>query len=179
MKRLIVLVGFLSLMGSAVGMTEEESEYAIGLLDDSDDLTIVRKLVIENRVNEKDEYNRTPLMWAAWEAELAALKALIKDGADVNAVDSLGRTPLILAALAKRPDIVKELIENNANADAVDSRGYKALDYGWNNKEFYKILYPKTTGAWRRRYSQRRYTVPAAIAAAAYLGYKKPWRPGK
>ncbi len=202
MKKFIVLIGFLSLVGSAVGMTEDmslteavrqgKSDFFIRSLIErgadvgtelgeaarKGDLDFVKALVIAGAdVNEKSEHlERTPLMWAAWEGKLPVVQELILAGADKDAKDEHGRTALVIAAQANQPNVVRELSSRGADVDITDKFGNKALDYGWDKEEIYKDLYPKTTGAWKRTYSQKRYTGPAlalATGAAAYLGYEK------
>ena len=119
------------------------------------------------------------LMFAAAGGYLDIVKALIKARARLDEKADIGITALGLAAYNNHLGIVIALVEAGADANITDNSGNKALDHGWNYEKIRNVLYPRTTGAWRRRYSQKRYTVPAAIAAAAYLGYKKPWKPGK
>jgi hypothetical protein len=64
-----------------------------------------------------------PLHQAALENDLAAAKALIRDGYDVNSLDNKHRTPLVLAASQGHFKMCKYLIENGADTGAKDDWG--------------------------------------------------------
>jgi len=73
------------------------------------------RLLIERGfdINKKDDWGRTPLMWAAERAPLETIQFLIDSGADVNIVSgknmngvSSRQTALQLARRAKRNDVV-------------------------------------------------------------------------
>ncbi len=66
---------------------------------------------------------------AAWTGDLQELKALIKEGQDVNKRDENNRTPLICAAVRGHTDCVQWLLQSNANVDVQDRWGYTALHY--------------------------------------------------
>ncbi len=174
MKKLIVLIGFLGLAGSAIGMEMSKREEMLH--------SAISKLIDQEKVDDRNKFVNKGFRRAVLLGDLEMVNALIKFKADVNSADEYGFTPLMTAAANNHLEIVNELIEKGADVNATDNLGNKALDYGWNNEDIRNVLYPKTTGAWKRRYSQKRYMVPAAIAAssaAAYLGYKKPWKYGK
>ena len=67
------------------------------------------------------------LLRASAKGDLAAIKKLVADGADVNAADTKGRTPLLEAAWAGHAEVVKYLAEKGAKVDAADAAGYTAL----------------------------------------------------
>lgn len=67
------------------------------------------------------------LMKACSKGDLAAVKKILAEGADINAVDSSGRTPLIEASWGGHADIVKFLIEKGADINATDKSGFTAL----------------------------------------------------
>jgi hypothetical protein len=71
--------------------------------------------------------DRTPLMMAASGGHIAALQALIKLGADVNASDDSGETCLMLAVKAGKPDVVIALISAGADISAETKRGATAM----------------------------------------------------
>ena len=78
----------------------------------------------------------TPLHEAAWRGDVAAIRQLVKDGANVNAVDDLGGTSLYWAARGghrlgphrcqgeedNRPEVIAALIELGANPNVQDRR---------------------------------------------------------
>ena len=61
-------------------------------------------------VNSKDNYGRTPLLFAASRGREAVVKLLVDTGkVDVNSKDAYGQTPLSLAAWSGYPAVVKPL----------------------------------------------------------------------
>ena len=64
---------------------------------------------------------------AAKKGDVATLKALLAQGADVNAKDEQGVTPLLYAALQGRKAAVELLLNNGAKADSATSEGATAL----------------------------------------------------
>jgi hypothetical protein len=82
-----------------------------------------------------DDLDKTPLHWAAEEASLEAVKALIKAGADVNASDRRLLTPLLCVSrnfwrdgsCGNAIDIINLLLDNGADVNARDNRGGTAL----------------------------------------------------
>ena len=68
-----------------------------------------------------DDLIRERLHFAASDGDLAAVKALIADGYDVNATDSdLRLTPLHYAARDEHLDVARYLIDHGANVNAID-----------------------------------------------------------
>ena len=107
------------------------------------------KLLIENgaNVNEPSQNERnpfnTPLMVAAWEENLKAVKLLAESGACINQQDKgNGFTPLIKAVFKNRSDIVKYLLEKGADRNVYSFERKSALDYAYerNNKEIINLL---------------------------------------
>lgn len=81
---------------------------------------IVRLLLANGadiEIKAKDEFEGTPLMWAAFWGLYEMAKLLLEEGADVNAPDVNGATPLVGASV-QNPFIGKEdaegFIENRA-----------------------------------------------------------------
>ncbi len=62
------------------------------------------------------------MIQAAERGEIAVLKKLIKDGADMNAKDSRGRTPVMAATHRNQVESVKVLIEAGADINERDDR---------------------------------------------------------
>jgi ankyrin repeat protein len=77
----------------------------------------------------------TPLFWAALRGQVAAVKFLIAEGADVNAENKHGVTPLMAAAgtietIRGNPcACVVALLEAGANVEAADREGRTAIYY--------------------------------------------------
>ena len=88
------------------------------------------------RVNTKDDYGMTALMWAAWKnSNPEVVKVLIKAGANVNAKDKYVRTALMWAAFENsNPEVVKALIDGGADVNAKNKFGETALTYAKNDK---------------------------------------------
>ena len=64
---------------------------------------------------------------ASAKGDLAQVKKLLADGADINSADLKGRTALIEAAWGGYTDIVKLLVESGADIDCADSSGFTPL----------------------------------------------------
>jgi ankyrin repeat protein len=69
-------------------------------------------------INRRDDWGRTPLMWAAERAPLETVQFLLDSGADVNIISgknmngvSSEETALLLARRAGREDVVKLLLQ--------------------------------------------------------------------
>jgi uncharacterized protein len=71
--------------------------------------------------------NWTPLMYAAREGAVNAVRALAEAGADVNAVDPDGTTPLVRAIINAHYDAAAVLLERGADPNISDTSGMGAL----------------------------------------------------
>lgn len=99
----------------------------LGLLPISIESTLQKPVV--DLLNVKDQTGRTPLMWAAWSGDVAAVSALIEAGAEVNEADSLGYTALLCAIQSKSEKslvCVKALLHAGADISAVTQDGYSS-----------------------------------------------------
>lgn len=67
------------------------------------------------------------LIQAAGHGDIAAVKSLLDQGADVNAKDRHGVPALWLASKMNHPDIVRQLLERGADVNAKDRDGVTAL----------------------------------------------------
>ena len=72
------------------------------------------KLLLENgadiEIKAKDQFQSTPLTWAAFWGLYEMAKLLLEEGADVNALDVDGNTPLVGASV-QNPFVGKEEVE--------------------------------------------------------------------
>jgi ankyrin repeat protein len=82
------------------------------------------------------EVPATPLQDAAWRGDVAAIRQLVKDGADVNATDDMGATALYWAARGghplgphrckgeapERPEVIAALVALGADPNIQDRR---------------------------------------------------------
>ena len=69
----------------------------------------------------------TGLHAAAHTGNIAELKKLIADGADINATESYGRTALMIAAHARNMEATAILMDAGANSDLLERDRYDAL----------------------------------------------------
>ena len=86
------------------------------------DYSIVEKYIEKNintitdKINVKNKYKNTPLLYACWNCNLEIIKLLVKYGADINIADKDGDTVLIISSwYSGNYDIIDFLIKNGAN----------------------------------------------------------------
>jgi ankyrin repeat protein len=86
------------------------------------DVNTVRSLLASDKslVFDKDNYNTTPLHWAAQKNHKEIAELLLANGADVNALNLYGDTPLHFAASAGSYDVAKVLLDHDAEVNIVD-----------------------------------------------------------
>jgi ankyrin repeat protein len=78
-------------------------------------------------IEAKDRYDSTPLIWAAQNGHVAAVKLLLENRANTEAHGRLGWTPLMWAARNGHLAVVKLLLETKADIEARDKHGYTPL----------------------------------------------------
>ena len=83
-------------------------------------------------IDQQDRLGRSALHRAALNGDLAQVKALIAQGANVNNKSTVG-TPLYYAVDEGHVGIVKELVENGANVNEPNGIGYLPLDTAKEN----------------------------------------------
>ena len=94
------------------------------------------KIIIQADVSQLEitqEYNATPLMFAATEGKLEIAKYLIKKGANVNYLRPVGFSSLKIAATFGHLEIVKLLVENGAEVNNKDNFGETSLNAAINH----------------------------------------------
>ncbi|MGH8260844.1 MAG: ankyrin repeat domain-containing protein [Steroidobacteraceae bacterium] len=69
----------------------------------------------------------TPLMWAVYRQDVAAVKRLLRAGAEVDAANMYGATAMQMAATTGNAAILKQLLRAGANADSANAEGQTAL----------------------------------------------------
>src|SRR5471032_2689212 len=74
-----------------------------------------------------DRMGRTPLHYAAAEANLQDVIRILRDGADVNARDDNGWSPLHFAAPANSAPVAQLLLSAGAEVDSIDANGNSPL----------------------------------------------------
>ncbi len=80
-------------------------------------------------LNTADDEGRTVLMWACESVNVAAVRELIRSGADTRAKDKQGRTVLIYAAARQSPEIVDALLHSQADLGEEDCAGETAIHF--------------------------------------------------
>ncbi|KAI1120139.1 hypothetical protein F5Y10DRAFT_273364 [Nemania abortiva] len=70
-----------------------------------------------------DEFNRTPLHYAARRGSIEAMSTLIRRGASIDPIDVIYQTPLHYAVQYGQADSARLLLDNPTNANALDAYG--------------------------------------------------------
>ena len=81
------------------------------------DIRSVEQIVANNPkvINERNQFNRTPLHFAVENEQLEMVQVLVDAGSDVNSTALNGLTPLFSAVALGNMDIVKYLVNNGAD----------------------------------------------------------------
>ena len=97
-----------------------------------ENIEIVKQIINEQTVREKDKENNTPLHIAAGSGNIDLVQLVCQYDVDVNAVNKHGETPLLLAVQAGNIDVVRFLYERGANVEIANEAGetplYKAVE---------------------------------------------------
>lgn len=93
-----------------------------------DGLLDVLKEVTRSEANSKDADGMTPVLWAAFEGRLEALKLLVGRGGDPDKSDQFGNTALHLAAAKGHMSCVDFLVQFGVNLYALDIDNHSAQD---------------------------------------------------
>jgi uncharacterized protein len=80
-----------------------------------------------NIVSDRPKGGLTPLLYAAREGALDAVKALVEGGADLNLAEPDGTSPLVMALLNAHYDLAGFLLETGADPNIADRYGRAAL----------------------------------------------------
>jgi ankyrin repeat protein len=125
------------LPGVVLEQLVKKLEHWRGLHDESemgeDDLAELNRLLSmfglgeEQEAEEVEEVERTPLFEAVHASDLAAVKKIVKGGADVDEVDGEGNTPLLIAVLRRNGKMVEELLKLGANPNKARPDGKGTL----------------------------------------------------
>lgn len=106
----------------------------------------IRRAVADpSKINNRMDGGSTPLAQAALWGQLALVKELLANGADVKVANRDGNTPLHLAAFMCHKEVVELLVEHGAELDRKNDRGETPIDVvrgAWTEDlaEFYRQL---------------------------------------
>ncbi|KAL1637137.1 hypothetical protein SLS56_000795 [Neofusicoccum ribis] len=79
-------------------------------------------------INATDALGRTALLWAAWTADLDAVRTLLEHGADPNLKDeACGESPLYEACYDDSVELIETLLQHGADPIATNKDGSTAL----------------------------------------------------
>eukprot|EP01086_Lenisia_limosa_P017737 TRINITY_DN9161_c0_g1_i1.p1 TRINITY_DN9161_c0_g1~~TRINITY_DN9161_c0_g1_i1.p1 ORF type:complete len:136 (-),score=26.69 TRINITY_DN9161_c0_g1_i1:41-448(-) len=93
------------------------------------DVENLKQLLKEgNNVNERDELEYTPLIWAASAGNLPAVQFLLSAGADINAANSNKDSALHCATSRKRNEVAKCLLSHKEIKQSANRQGKFAKD---------------------------------------------------
>ncbi|KAG5676726.1 hypothetical protein PVAND_006538 [Polypedilum vanderplanki] len=101
-----------------------------------DGLCEVLKEATKKELNNKDSDGMTPVLWAAFEGKLDALRLMIGRGGDPNKTDQFGNSALHLSAAKGHFAVVDFLIKYGVNLYALDIDNHTAKELAAiNNRE--------------------------------------------
>ena len=80
-------------------------------------------------LNEPDKQGYPPIVYAAREGRVTAVRILIDHGANVDATDKDGSTALMYAADHNRVAIAQMLLDKGANPNVINTAGRTALGF--------------------------------------------------
>ncbi|KAH3103429.1 hypothetical protein KXX00_004987 [Aspergillus fumigatus] len=93
----------------------------------------------EAKLDSKDQYGQTPLLWAVKHGHEAVVKQLLKKGADLESKDQYGQTPLSWAAKHGHEAMVKQLLEKGADVESKD-HGFGQTPLSWAAKHGHEAM---------------------------------------
>ncbi|THV03552.1 palmitoyltransferase AKR1 [Dendrothele bispora CBS 962.96] len=108
------------------------------------DVELIKQLIESGqaKATDRDEQNITPLHWAAINAQIAACRSLLDQGAEVDALGGdLVATPMQWAARNGYLYIIQLLIAHNADPTIADSQGYNTLHLVTHSSSIMPLLY--------------------------------------
>jgi palmitoyltransferase len=123
---------------------DTEPEVNIFLAAQRGDVGLIRELIESGKAKatDKDDSNITPLHWAAINAQTAACRYLLDQGAEVDALGGdLVATPMQWAARNGYLYVIQLLIAYNADPNITDSQGYNTLHLVTHSSSIMPLLY--------------------------------------
>ncbi|KAH8092203.1 palmitoyltransferase AKR1 [Cristinia sonorae] len=124
--------------------TIQEPEGNVFLAAQRGDVHTLRELIESGKAKatDRDEQNITPLHWAAINAQVAACRYLLQQGAEVDALGGdLVATPMQWAARNGYLYVIHLLIAHNADPNITDAQGYNTLHLVTHSSSVMPLLY--------------------------------------
>lgn len=103
----------------------------------------VAKFLIEKKITlDFGSGMGTALMASTYKGNVAAVKLLINNGANINLTDANGQNVLMMAITVKNIEIIKLLLAAKVNLDARDNNKKQAIDYALmtNDQTIIKLI---------------------------------------
>ena len=116
----------------------------------------------------------TALHFATTNDQEACVRALIKEGATVDAFSSRGHTPLMIACKYHYDAIVTALLDANADPLIIDDVGNNLANYACNSDDQQPV--PQTAGAKRILALLEQPRVPVPWSREGHADFPKPRR---
>ena len=98
-------------------------------------------------IDERDDEGVTPLMIAAVNNKLQAVKCLLKQGADPSLQDSRGRNVLHYASQGGNPEVIELMLSHVPNIDSITKDGVTPLMIAAINDKLQAVKYLLKQGA--------------------------------
>ncbi|VDP80693.1 unnamed protein product [Echinostoma caproni] len=97
----------------------------------SDRVDAISELIAQHRcnLNVQDNYNRTPLHFAASSGNLATVKLLVQNNAVIDVTDKYGITPLLWSVYNNHKKVAVYLIESGAKYNKVTKQGQTIVHF--------------------------------------------------
>ncbi|KAL1741536.1 palmitoyltransferase AKR1 [Schizophyllum fasciatum] len=128
----------------AQALEQTEPDETIFVAAQRGDVELIKRLIASGKAKatDRDESNITPLHWAAINAQVAACRYLLEQGAEVDALGGdLVATPMQWAARNGYLYVIQLLIAHNADPTIADSQGYNSLHLVTHSSSVMALLY--------------------------------------
>lgn len=136
------VVKFLLDKGADANTRKKDGTTAISLAGDNSE---VKELLKKAGAKEYKPELLEALLVASGKGDLAQVKELVQQGADINGQTADGRTSIIDAVYSGHAEVVKYLLENGADPNARKKDGATAISFATDKKEIKELL--KKAGA--------------------------------
>jgi ankyrin repeat protein len=110
----------------------------------------LQPIPVPDRVGGNPKGGLTPLMYAARQGNLDAVRTLLDGGADINAVNGDKSTALLLATINGRFDVAKLLVDRGADVKLASMEGATPLYVVVNTQWTRHSVYPQPTAKYEK-----------------------------